>query len=164
MKIKRGFSLIEMLVVISIFAIIGVLTTRAVSLTLRSSKKSDSTVRVRENLNYSMSILERQIRNAESITACPLVSSLSIPYVANGGFATSFTCNLTSPGYIASGSATTRLTSDDISITACSFTCSKTNINNPAIITVNLTAEDATQTGIEKGSATTQTEIIVRNY
>jgi prepilin-type N-terminal cleavage/methylation domain-containing protein len=159
-----GFSIIEMLVTITIFAAIGILTTRAISLTLRGSKKSDSTVRVRENLNYSMGIIERQIRNADRITQCPLADSLTLPYVSLEGIASSFSCNLTAPGYIASGSATTRLTSGDIAITDCAFTCSQINKNNPPIITVNLTAEDATQTGTDKASVSSQTEIVVRNY
>lgn len=161
---QKGFSIIEMLVVVSIFVVVGILTTRSVSMTLRGSKKSDSTIRVRENLNYSMGVIERQIRNAEKIVACPLTDPLTLSYVDFGGILSSFSCNLTSPGYVASGAATTRITSNDISVTACSFTCSQINKNNPPIVTVNLTAEDATQTGMDKASVSTQTEIVVRNY
>lgn len=162
-KQVTGFSLIEMMVVISIFAVIGVLVTTSMALTLRSSKKSDSLVRVRENVNYSLSIIERQIRNAESIsTTCNGTFSSTLSYTSIEGILASFTC--TTPGisgYIASGSA--RLTSSDISITACSFTCTQT-ANSPAVINVNVTAEDATSTGTEKGSVSTNMEIITRNY
>ena len=66
-KNNKAFSLIEMMVTISIFAVIGVLVTTSMALTLRSSKKSDSLVRVRESLNYSLASLERQIRNSEKL-------------------------------------------------------------------------------------------------
>lgn len=160
---KRGFSIIEMLVVISIFAVIGVFTTRAISLTLKSSKKSDSLVRVRENINYSLSILERQIRNSERISSCTGSPTSSISYTSVEGILSTFSCITPgASGYIASGSA--RLTSSDISITTCSFTCTQVDANNPAVVKINVVAEDATSSSVEKGTVTAETEIIVRNY
>jgi len=69
-KTNSGLSLIEILIVITIFAVIGILSTRSVFLTLRGAKKSDSLVRVRENVNNALSVIERQIRNSEKVT-CP---------------------------------------------------------------------------------------------
>jgi len=169
-KACEGFSLIEMLVVMSIFAVIGILTTTSVALTLRSGQKSDSLVRVRENVNYAFSIVERQVRNSGKITSdCAVTGTISssILYISIEGISTSFTCvTAGTDKYIASGSGALakRLTSSDISVTSCSFTCTRQTVNSPAIVKVNITAEDATSTGTEKGSISTQTEIIVRNY
>mgnify|MGYP001592803782 CR=1 FL=1 len=157
---KKGFSLIEILVVISIFAVIGILTTRSIFITLRSSRKSDSLVRVRENVNYAMGVIERQVRTAESVN-CATVTSTNLPYITEGGAASTFSCTLGANGAIASGSAT--LTSSDISITGCTFTCSQ-SVNNPPSIKISIVAEDKKSTGIEKGSVSTQTEILLRNY
>ncbi len=169
-KNNKAFSLIEMMVTISIFAVIGVLVTTSMALTLRSSKKSDSLVRVRESLNYSLASLERQIRNSEKITSTCAVSgttSSSISYISIEGISTAFSCDTTVPSdpYIASGSGAlkTRLTPSDILVTSCSFTCTQI-ANSPAVINVNVTAEDATSTGTEKGSVSTNMEIITRNY
>lgn len=162
-KFKQGFSLIEMLVVISIFAVIGVLVTRAVTLTLRGSKKSDSLVRVRENVNYSLAVIERQIRNSESIASCTGVTLDTLSYTSLEGISASFSCITPgTSGYIASGSA--RLTSADISITRCLFTCTQQDANNPAVVRVSIDAEDATSTSTEKGSVSTDMEIVTRNY
>lgn len=163
-KKNKGFSVIELLVVITVFAVVGVLASRSIFLTLRSSKKSDSLVRVRENVNYALSTIERQIRNSGSITStCTGAASASISYVSIEGIASTFTCVTPgATGYISSGSA--RLTSSDISITSCSFSCTQANINNPPVIQVTIAAEDAISTSIEKASITTDTEIIVRNY
>src|SRR3989344_7124986 len=100
-KSITGFSLIEILVVVAIFAVLGVLSTRSIFLTVRSSKKSDSLVRVRESVNYSLAILERQIRNAQSVD-CAGSSSTNLVYTALEGEATFFSC---AENYIASGSA-----------------------------------------------------------
>lgn len=159
---KKGFTLIEILVVIAIFAVIGLLSTRSLFLTLRGAKKSDSLVRVRENVNYSLSVIERQLRNAESVT-CPNPSTSILEYVSIEGTETSFTCNTGgSDKYIASGSS--RLTSEDILVTSCSFSCSQLDINNPPVVAISLEAEDSESTSAEKGTVTTQTEIVLRNY
>lgn len=155
-----GFSLVEILIVISIFSIIGVLTTRTVLLTMRGAKKSDSQVRVRENVNYALSVIERQIRNSESVTCT--ASTTIFNYISLEGTSTSFSCvTAGSDKYIASGSG--RLTSSDVVITSCSFVCTKTG-NNPATVKISIEANDATATGIEKGSVTAETEIVTRNY
>lgn len=159
----NGFTLVELLVVMTIFAVVSVLTIQAVSISLKTSKKSDSLVRVRENVNYSLAILERQLRNSLNITsACTGTPNTSISYTSMEGIATSFSCDPIESGYIiASGSA--RLTSDDITITACSFTCTQTT-NNPARIEVSVTERDTTTTTTEIGSITTEMEIVTRNY
>ncbi len=163
MNNKRGFSIIEILVAITIFAVIGVLVTRSISMTLRGSKKSDSLVRVRENLNYSLAVIERQIRNAESITACTGATSNRIDYTSLEGIDTSFVCTVSGTDrFISSGSA--RLTSDDILISTCSFTCNKQDINNPAIVRVSVVAEDGTSQAVDKGSISSDIEIVTRNY
>jgi prepilin-type N-terminal cleavage/methylation domain-containing protein len=161
---QHAFSLIEMLVVISIFAAIGILSIQAVSLTLKSSRKSESLVRVRENVNYSLAVIERQLRNSESITStCTGTPSTSLSYTTTEGTVSSFTCITPgTSGYIASGSA--RLTSTDISVTACSFTCTQTDASKPPVVKLSVTAEDSLVTGAEKGSASTDLEIVTRNY
>ncbi len=164
LKNYKGFSLIEILVVVAIFAIIGILTTRSIFTTLKSARKSDSLVRVRENVNYAMGIMERQIRNAESVT-CAAVTAQNLPYIADGGVSARFNCTLGATGNVASSSGAVQvpITSNDISITACNFTCTQA-INNPPSINISITAEDNTSTGAEKGSVSSQTEILLRNY
>lgn len=160
-NINKGFSLVEILIVITIFAVIGLLSTRSVFLTLRGAKKSDSLVRVRENVNYSLSIIERQLRNSESVT-CPNPSTNILNYVSLEGTATTFSCvTAGTDKYIASGSA--RLTSSDIIVSSCAFTCT-VGVNTPPSVKITVEAVDANSTTVEKGTVTTQTEIVVRNY
>lgn len=156
LKFKKGISLIEILVVIMIFAILGILISRVILVTLRGSGKSDSLVKVRENLSYSLAVIEREIRNAETIT-CP--SSTQVNYTNSRGTSTYFSC---SGSRVASGSAW--LTSDEVSITACSFTCTAASGHVPPSVTISLEAKDATITGVVAAQATVTTKIFLRTY
>ncbi|OGM11456.1 hypothetical protein A2Z22_00195 [Candidatus Woesebacteria bacterium RBG_16_34_12] len=62
-----GFSLVEMLVVVSIFAILAVLASQSLIFTFRGRQKSGSIVSVRENLGHALSVIERQLYNAENV-------------------------------------------------------------------------------------------------
>ncbi len=159
-----GISLIEILIVIGIFAVLGILSTSAVLLSLQGSKKGDAQVKVRENLDYAISIIERQLRNAESISLCPNTNPLVISYSDSNDISTSFSClNVGSAGYVASGSA--RLTNEEISVTACSFTCTAGSGSTPPKVAINIKAVDAASQGSKEGAAVSiSTEINLRTY
>jgi len=162
MSNSKGISLLEILVVVSIFAVLGILITRSVLLTLSGGKKSESLVRIRENLNYSVGIIERQLRNANSITACPNPNPSIISYTDINGNAATFSCvNIGTAGYVASGAA--RLTGEAINVTKCSLTCA-TGSGTPSSVTIDLEAKDASASGIENSTVTTKTQVFLRNY
>lgn len=159
MKTNRGVSLIEILVVLGIFGVLSVLSTRTITLSLSGSKKSMATLAVRENLNYSLSVIERQLRNATAVSSC-LETSSSLTYHDQDNVITSFSCQ---GGYIASGSA--RLTSNEIVITACSFECVSSESGAPPIVTVNLAAKNSqVSSAKEEVPVTTSVKILLRNY
>jgi prepilin-type N-terminal cleavage/methylation domain-containing protein len=163
-RLRRvGFSLIELLVVISVFSILAIMATQSLLLSLRGSRKSEALSRVRENLDYSLAVMERQLHNAKSVD-CP--SSTEISYYDYDGNPTTFSCldidgSGGNPGYIASGSA--RLTISEIDITQCNVTC---NVSDglTSSITISLSAEDITTEGTEGAQITTQTNISLRAY
>lgn len=165
---EKGLSLLEILVVISIFAVLGILVTRSVLLTLGGGKKSETLIKVRENLNYSTGVIERQLRNAGSVTDCTNSDTSAINYVDQSGKTTKFFCvNVGVPGtvgFIASDSATTKLTNNDVKITSCSFTCALSTAGTPSSVTVNLQATDATAVGVDNTVVSTSTQIFLRNY
>lgn len=161
-----GMSLLEILIVVAVFSILGIVVTRSVLLTLRGSKKSESQVKVRENLSYSLSVIERQLRNADTITTtCPNTTDTSvINYIDEFGNPASFSCQDIggSDSHIASGSA--RLTASDVSIISCSFECSPEDNGAPPFIDVSISARDANAVGIEGAEVTSTTKIYLRNY
>jgi Tfp pilus assembly protein PilW len=164
MKNLRGISFIEILVVVAIFAVLGILVSRITLLTLRGSSKSDAVVKVRENLDYAIAIMERNIRNADKVDPCPNTDNTRLDYIGNDGGPTSFSCVGvgTDNGYIASGSA--RLTGTDVKINACSFYCTAQSGNIPTSVVINLELQDVKAIGIDSAKVTTSSKIILRSY
>jgi len=158
----QGMSLLEVMVVITIFAVLGILVTQSIMLTLSGSKKSESVVRARENLDYSLSIMERQIRNANSVSCPPDTHIMN--YKDQNGFSTSFSCQQmgSDNSYIASGSA--RLTSDAVKIVDCAFHCTAEAGSNTSLVTIDLAIQEASASGIQSASVSVSTQIYLRNY
>lgn len=156
----KGVSLIEILVVVTVFSILAILATRGVLLTLRGARKSDSLGRVRGNVDFSFAVMERHLRNAESVTC---VSETQVDYVDKNSVSASFSCeDLSTSGYVASSSA--RLTSDQVSVTQCSFTCDQGGAGVPPSVMMSVTAEDANADGVETAEVNVSTQIFLRTY
>ncbi len=166
-----GYTLVEVMMAIGVFALLAVLVTQTLAITLRSAKKSDSDSRVRATLDYAISIMERQLRNANSITSqCEQGGTTlsTISYVDAYGVPASFRC-VNGSGeddiYVASDSATlsSRLTTPGIIILPCSFTCTSDN-KTPDSIDISLTGTETKATGVESSRVSVQTKIMLRNY
>ena len=154
----NGYTLVELLMVVSIFTVLALLTTMSLGMVLKSSKKSDSLVRVRSDIDYAMGVIEKNIRNAKSIS-CPSYSR--VDYVSEFSNSTYFECSGGTNGYIASGSA--RLTSSDVLIdcTNTIFTCSAGLVQK---LEINLTGSYAGASNIEGAQISSQTQVVLRNY
>ena len=162
-KGTKGISLLEILVVVAIFSILGIMATRSVLLTIRGTKRSDSLLSVRENLNYSLSVIERQIRSAQSVPECPNADTSVIEYIDQYGNPAAFSCVDTGPtGYIASDSA--RLTSENVSIVSCSLSCVESQEGTPPSVVIEISAQDAINESVEKATVTSSTQIFLRTY
>lgn len=172
---EKGFTLIEILVVIAIFAFLGILVTRSIILTVGGSKKSESIVKVRQNLDYAVGVIERQLRNADTITECPNPDPNVISYKDQSGNPAFFSCvNIGSPtnvGFVASSSGTPGapiiaglLTSTDVNVVSCSFSCTQNSTTNPPVVSIMLDAKDATATGLQGADVTLSTSVSLRNY
>ena len=162
-RVLWGISLLEILVVIAVFAILAVLASSAILLTLRGARKSESLLGVRENIDFSIAVIERNLRNANRISPCPNPITTVIDYQDELGESAAFSCDLSaSPGFIASVSA--RLTSDSVDVTACSFICVAGTGGTPDSVDISITATDASSTGAESAVVTSNTKVFLRNY
>ncbi len=166
---RNGFSLVEILVVMAVFAVLAVVSTQSLVLTLKGSKKSESIVHVRENLSYAVSVMERNLYNAEDIVVANCTAH-SIEYEDEFGTSPDPTFNCVdidggggNVGYIASGSG--RLTSSEIDVTACSFSCAVGIPDKvPPSVVLSFTAEDVNSSGIEGAQVSISTKILLRSY
>lgn len=143
-KIKRfnqtkGFTLIEIMVVIGVFGIIAAFTTNMFVSILRGSSKSQILAEVKQNGNYALSVMERMIRNARKIEVYD-VSSITI--LNPDGGSTVFSCD---PGQkIASNSAS--LISEQVLVGDCpNFIAVNEGISglNPDTVTITFTLQEA---------------------
>lgn len=151
----------EILIVIAIFAILGIVVSSSLILTIQGTRKSEALTRVRENMNYSISVIERNLRNANSITDC--TNPMSVSYLDQYGKTSSFSCIISeNDSYIASGSA--RLTSNNVQITACGFVCTQpTDLSSPPIVTIDISAKDRVSTSDTGTSVSLQSKVYLRN-
>lgn len=117
MKRSSGFTLIEVLVVFSILAIIFVVASNMFFSILRGTTKTKTMQLVKQNGDYTISLMGRMIRNARSIGT---YTSTSLPIVNPDGGTTTFSCSdVDSDGNneIASNSAS--LISSDVKVVSC---------------------------------------------
>lgn len=157
--------MLEILIVVTLFAFLGLIVTGSIILSLQGSKKSEGQTKVSENLSYAMSVIERQIRNANSVPDCATnIDSHILNYTDQNGDATSFSCvniNGVDP-YVASGSG--RLTASDVLVVACNFTCLAGTAANPPSVNVFLEMQSAAGTGSQTTAISSSTQILLRSY
>ncbi len=160
---KKGFSIIEILVVVGIFAMIAVISTQAVVSSLTSARKSEAAIQVKENLDYTVTVMERKLRNAQKITTC---TTSHIEYIDSEGEDAEFRCvNVGgSNGRVENEDA--RITSGEIIITQCQLTCTSATEGVPPSVNIFLEAEkkDTDIADSDKSPASVTTKVYLRVY
>ncbi len=160
---REGYSLIELMVVMSLFTLLILVSTQTLFLSIKQTTKSEALNKVNENVEHVVSVMERQIRNAKSIVQCPNTNTSTISYITSSGVQSSFSCvNTGTDGYITSDSSI--LTDSSISIVSCTITC-QLNTAAPPSVTFNIEAQSKSATlGAEKARATSKTTVLLRQY
>jgi prepilin-type N-terminal cleavage/methylation domain-containing protein len=157
---KNGFTLIEMLVVITTFAMVAIIATQTVAQSLKNIRKVDATTKIRQSADFALGVMERQLRSASAITQCPNTNTRRIDYTDQLKKAAYFSCeNIGSGGYIASSGA--QLTSNSSEITACAIRCTQGS-TGPANISISFTIKDALPNATEQISVSTS--VVLRSY
>ena len=121
-KFKKGFTLIEMLVVVAVFMLLGVLLVNSLFSILRSNTKAELMKEIRQSGSYALDVMSKMITTGEVVSTCPSSGS-SIRIKNPDGGETIFGCGGT-PTSIASGSAQLTNT-QQVKISSCSniFQC-----------------------------------------
>ena len=165
-KLLSGFSLLEMMVVLTIFSLLAVVATQAIISTLRVSTRSKATIKVRGDVDFAMSVIERNLHNAKNIVECPNSDTKVLAYNDIQGVQTSFSCVLgNGDGYIASGSGNLagRLTSSQTNVTACSFVCTPGSGDTPPLINIEVVARSKDADSALSANVDTSTQIYLRS-
>jgi prepilin-type N-terminal cleavage/methylation domain-containing protein len=164
MTTNKGYTLIELVIVIVIFSVIGIITSQTIVATIRATNKSAAVSKVRQNVDYAVGAMERQLRGASSIVStCNATPQSEITFVDQNSNQITFSCigvnSNNQPASIASDSA--NLTSAAITLSACTFTCTPQTAGTPPTITINITANDLNG---QNAPVTDTTQITLRSY
>jgi len=163
-QMNAGFSLVEMLVATVIFAILAVVGTQIVTVSLRNTNKGEKVTEVRENVDYAFNVIARELRNAESVDILASTPT-SVHFFDADGVATTLDCTGNSNGRLMIG--TRRITGTDVVIDCSAtpiFSYVASTATTPDIVTITVTAYDAGRLGINGSGQTTSTRIIVRSF
>lgn len=173
--LEKGFTLIELLVVMGVLVVIGLVIATIIVSALRGSNKTNTINTVRQNGDYAISRISKMLEFAQGFVgvsndnvnysnSCSSPNSLYnyVKVVAFDGGKTVFSCN-TSQSRISSNSASL-INSSDVSLSSCSFTCSR-NISVPPTIGIDFTLTQKSQSNLfeSKASIEFKTSVIMRN-
>lgn len=163
-----GYTLIELMVGITIFVILGTIVSGIVLYSSRNSSKSESMSKVRERMDFAVQVMTRQLRYAKGIVSCPPgfgVPSQIVNYTDQNNNPSYFSIvDNGSMDYIASGSASLNLTGNDIQVINAAFTCTEETTNTPASVRIKFTAKTApTVTGVQSDEISVDTLVTLRN-
>lgn len=159
MIIRKGFSLIELTVVISLLALLMLAISSTMLMSIISSKRIRAATKTKQAGNYAIGQIQTMIRNAKSIKTCDSTAG-TITIVNSGGGETQIFAD--SNSRIASNSGT-YLTGEDTTTSLFSLSCDPSD-SEPAIVKVSFDLRDAlAQTGIQNPSLHFETSINLRN-
>lgn len=186
---QRGYTLIELLAVITIVVVVGVIVAGILISSLRGGSKSNVLDNVRQNGNYAITQMSKMIIYAQSFngvsrdggnsytTNCivnppsspsssPTPSPVPIEYqyikiTSFDGGQTIFSC---SNSTIASNGASL-IDVSTVSLVSCSFTCTQDNLGQAPTIGINMTLSQNTTSSFAEKQATIpfQTSVTLRN-
>jgi len=160
---RRGFSLLELLVVIGVFSMLAIIATQIVAQSLRSTRKSEATIEVRENVDYMFAIMERVLRNSRSLD-CATSTDKRINFIDENGTNSNFTCHGNSNGYLSHDG--NRISGTKIAVDCNQtpiFSCSQTDGTYPSSVEINIVANETQDLGREGARVTSSTKIILRS-
>lgn len=160
---KKGFTLIEMLVVISLIGLIAVTASGFLIVSLMSSAKANVTKEIRQTGNYALSVMEGLILTSTSV-GCTSPNYVHVKDI-NGNLAT-FECR--DGGSISSSSATittpVNLISTNVTVSGCNFNCStQPGLPTKVHLEYTLNKGDANSRPSERASVTFETEVLNKN-
>lgn len=177
--IQRGYTLIELLAVMTIMITVGFIITAILVSSLRGSSKATTVNEIRQNGNYAIVQMGRMIGFAQAFlgvstdnvtytTNCTPSPSPDFKYIKIKSFddkETIFSCNLNSnPTTIASNGASF-INANEVSVAACGFTCTQNSISEPPVIGIKFTLTQRSSSSLFEKRSTIpfETSITTRN-
>lgn len=172
---KKGFTLMEVLIATGIVAGLSIVIIQLFLTTVRSNAKTEIIKETKQNGDFALSVMERMIRNAKSITStCDGSARNSISFINPDNTSTTLQCNAaTGVARIESvGPPSTYLTGANVTLgTTCDsltpkiFTCDSDTLGLPSAVTISFQMRERSSSGdtFETSRVTFQTRVNLRN-
>ncbi len=163
---KRGFTLVEILVAISVMAIIMVMGSNMFFTILKGATKTRVLTEVKQNGNYAVSVMQRMIRNAKRVEN---QGSNHITIRNPDGEETTFRFYFNPYFLIASESAgltgsNARLTSENVKLISGTFSHTEGGESQPDKVVINFILSRTEGARVEEtASVDFKTTVILRN-
>jgi prepilin-type N-terminal cleavage/methylation domain-containing protein len=162
MSDRVGYSLIELLIVVTLVAIISLTATSFLFSSLSGEGKASGLAAVKQNGDHAIGVIERASREASGVD-CPTPSSLTITNAAG----VDATFSIVSSRITSTTTSDVYLTSDQI--VAENFTCSLTSgsVGNPDVVLVSFQlrlGDPSTDRPEEVAVERFQTRVALRTY
>lgn len=165
-----GFTLMEVLVSMGVFAIVSTIIITVLFTTFRTSKKSEVVINLKQNGDAAMSQMVREIMYAESLDDPPICTTpvvqdtITVTSSSDGG-QTTYSCPTVASPVIASNGASL-IDSSSIEASNCSFTCSQNSYNDPPTITIQYSLINVDNNKLNDNEAMMdfRTSVSMRNF
>jgi prepilin-type N-terminal cleavage/methylation domain-containing protein len=134
---RNGFSLIEIMVAISLFAILSVSITMISAGILRGAARGKIQIKVRNEAQYAMSLISQGTRFSSQVTPCGVTSSTLLVRPNLSPTQIQYQC---SGDTIFQG--TNPVISTDVKVSNCWFSCTTTPNGVVDIVTIHFEVKD----------------------
>jgi type II secretory pathway pseudopilin PulG len=164
-KKVAGFTLFETILVLGLFSLISLLITAVLATGIRSVKKNQNLVAVKNSVAHTVDLMERQIRSGRNVKC--LNNSQRVEFIDPYGQVAYFEyLNYNNQGYnIASGSATSSvaLIPPDIEVKSATWSCIADQVTGRLLVNFYLWAQSKLVSGAEAAAVEYNIKILPRN-
>lgn len=137
---KRGFSLIELTVVIGLLSLLILAISSTMLMSVISSNRIKTVTKVKQAGNYAIGQIQTIIRNAKAIMTCDSTNA-TISIVNPDGAATTLSSLFVNPNTRIASNSGVYLTPDNLNVSSFSLTCYPDDIN-PSLVQVSFDLKD----------------------
>lgn len=141
MAVKKGFSVIELVVVIGLISLLSIGMSAILLTTIVSSNRVRTMTKIKQAGDYTITQIQTMIRNARTITPCSSVDNTMTIIGQDGG-----SSNIAIENDRIASSSGIFLTPEDLTTSAFNITCAPSD-DTPAAITISFDLENTQTSG-----------------
>ncbi len=181
-KINKGFTLIEVLVVLGIMVFVSAIVSGIYFASLRTATKVNTLTVVRQNGDYAIAQIIKTVRFASGFagvsnnnitytTDCTATGSNQYNFLritTSTGIDTTYSCVGPGPAITETTAASTvsLINTGTVVLSSCSFTCTQITVTAPPDIGLSFSLSSKTTSNLPENNATIpfQTSVSLRNF